>query len=435
MPVTTLHVQNFRGIKDFNEIEIRPITIFVGPNSSGKSTCLHALACLSQTIKTVSDDRPIILDDETAHVHLGRFIEVIHTKSYQDTLRLGITIPTVEVHSIVLKEVDGEQILSPTSFVDDVTATYSFKCSKRTQEISIESFEVKSRSPILIGRKSGNEYSVQTMSGLKQSVPKNRLFAQGFLVNEDALILSLKSTSKDALENLPSQFEGVPVKSAQSAIQSALGSTLYLGPFRQPPARRYASRGAAPTEVGAMGESTITMLANETVQSRTRVHLSQVSEWLGALGVATAVDVSRIASSDLFNVSLTLPDNRKFPIADLGYGLSQVLPVLTQCSFAPEGSTLLFEQPELHVHPLAVKGLSQIFIETAKEKNAHICIETHSPELVRSFFNKVKNGHLNTDDLRVYRVMREDGQTTLKAIDVDAYGDNDGTWAKDLLFS
>ena len=121
-------------------------------------------------------------------------------------------------------------------------------------------------------------------------------------------------------------------------INTELTSVLYLGPFRQSPLRRYPTRGSSPTEVGAQGENTITLLANEFVQTKTRPHLREVGKWLSALGLAKSVELARLGSSDLFDVKVKLADGANLPIADLGYGMSQVLPVLAQCSFAPRGS-------------------------------------------------------------------------------------------------
>src|SRR5206468_4135587 len=115
----------------------------------------------------------------------------------------------------------------------------------------------------------------------------------------------------------------------------------------------------------------------------------RIARWLKRLGLAKKLDVSRIAQSDLFDVTLTLDDDESFPLADLGYGISQVLPVLTQCSFCPEGSTLLFEQPELHLHSLAIRPLANVFIETAQEKKTAIVAETHSPELFGEFVRQM----------------------------------------------
>jgi AAA15 family ATPase/GTPase len=92
MPIDQLSIENFKGLGDKTDISIKPITIFIGANSSGKSSCIHALACLSQTLKITNNTRPLILDDDLAYVHLGRFIEVVHSKSYQDVISLGVSI-------------------------------------------------------------------------------------------------------------------------------------------------------------------------------------------------------------------------------------------------------------------------------------------------------------------------------------------------------
>ena len=92
MPIDKLTISNFKGIAGKTEFEIKPLTFFIGPNSSGKSSCIHALAALSQTVKLSNSKLPIVLDDEHAAVHLGRFIEVIHTKSYADAIEIGISL-------------------------------------------------------------------------------------------------------------------------------------------------------------------------------------------------------------------------------------------------------------------------------------------------------------------------------------------------------
>jgi predicted ATPase len=118
MPISRIMVSNFKGISSKKTIDIKPITIFIGANSSGKSSCIHALACLSQTIKVSNNNLPLILDDEFANVHLGRFIEVIHSKSYQDLISLGICVG------------HNNQF--------ELNAEYSFKCTKRTQDIILQ---------------------------------------------------------------------------------------------------------------------------------------------------------------------------------------------------------------------------------------------------------------------------------------------------------
>lgn len=221
----------------------------------------------------------------------------------------------------------------------------------------------------------------------------------------------------------------------QRDIESELRQTRYLGPFRQSPLRRYPFRGATATEVGAQGEATITLLASEYIQSQDRTHAKRINRWLSALGLAKAVELSRVGTSDLFDVSMRLSDGNKLPIADLGYGLSQVLPVLTQCSFAPKGSTLLFEQPELHLHENAASKLAGVFQETALSKDVNVVLETHSKELVYQFLSLIREGQLPPDQLAIYMVERVKGASSYKRVGIEWDGHHlevDEPWVRAL---
>lgn len=202
----------------------------------------------------------------------------------------------------------------------------------------------------------------------------------------------------------------------QEKIEDQLRKTLYLGPFRRPPARRYPFRGSLPSEVGAQGEEAISLLAYESVQSKKRPNTIRVAKWLKELGLAKSVGVSRLGASDLFDVSITLDDDAALPIADLGYGLSQILPVLAQCSFAPIGATLLFEQPELHLHPGAARKLARVFVEAVAEKKVNIIAETHSPDLLVAMISELKTERLALEDIVAYEVKRIEGKSVYREI-------------------
>lgn len=411
MSIKHLYVGNFKGICSPSWIEIKPITIFIGANSSGKSSCIHAMASLSQTLKVPNNSAPIVLDDEYANVHLGRFIEVIHSKSYQDTISLGLATEEVSY-----PEMDGE---GEHHKVSSVEATYNFKCSKRTQEIHIDSASIKIGDIEYTLRRSSGDY---VAINKKTSAKMTFSLEAGFLLSPESL---LRSQS-------PRDF--IPLLHAQSALSKELWATFYLGPFREAPRRKYETRGTSPDEVGPSGESSITMLANETIQTRKRPHLKEVSKWLEQLGLANSVNIKRVGTSDLVDFRLGLDDGTELPIADLGYGLSQILPVLTQCSFAQKNSTLLFEQPEIHLHTKSSRELASVFIETATSKNCNIVIETHSPELVKQFLQELRAGSLNPEDFIFYKVERNEKETNIRQIEIDADEDFDiyENWEKEI---
>jgi predicted ATPase len=400
MAISRLYIDNFKGIGKGKWIDIKPITVFIGANSSGKSSCIHALACLSQTLKVPNNTAPIVIDDEYANVHLGRFIEVIHSKSYQDTISLGFT--TREIQFIEVLD-DGE----PKRHKSTIEAVYEFKCAQRTQDIRIETASIKMLDIEYIIKWSPKGY---TVTNKKTSAKLTCKLGPGFLISPESIFGKAKKNG--------GHF--IPLLNAQSALSEELFSTCYLGPFRESPRRKYETRGANPSEVGSRGEASITMLANESFQTTKRPHIKQIARWLKKLGLAKDVSITRVGKSDLVDLKLGLNDGESFPIADLGYGLSQIMPVLTQCSFSEKQSTLLFEQPEIHLHTKSSRELASIFIDTVKEKQSNILLETHSPDLVKQFMQELKAGSLPAEDFALYKVTRENGETCIHEVEIDA---------------
>jgi hypothetical protein len=384
-----------------------------------------ALTSLAQTLKLGNSAPVLVLDDDFAHVHLGRFVEIAHSHSYNDAITIGIDIGS---RSLPLPRQKG---IEQTTLSGVVQAEYSFKSTLRTQEVYVESAKISiGERSYLVKRGSKRPYNFATTDE-----PGKRRFDT---VRSGNFLFQLIPTPQivAAGGDARSWFESYWLFDyIQREIESELRGSRYLGPFRQSPLRRYPFRGSTANEVGAQGEATITLLASEYVQSKDRAHIRRVNRWLTEMGLAKSVELSRVGTSDLFDVSLKLPDGSKLPIADLGYGLSQVLPVLTQCTFAERGSTLLFEQPELHLHENAARKLAYVFRETVDEKKAHVMIETHSKELVYEFLSEVKLGRLRLEDLAVYTVERVSGASSYRRIQMelhDGHLEIDDPWVRSL---
>mgnify|MGYP001810645558 CR=1 FL=1 len=395
MAISKVGIRNFKGISEQNNITIRPLTFFIGPNSSGKSSCIHALACLSQTLKIPNNTKHLVLDDEYANVHLGRFIDVIHSKSYQDEIELSIELNDTSIY---------EPENSGTTYSGALRAEYTFKSTMRTQETSLIKAIITIGSLRFELIRKGVNYTLKE-------------FSSGKSLDNIALTnitnVEITAFSKDYI------YLYILFNQINNIISSEIRKVLYLGPFRQQPLRAYPTYSSSPNEVGALGEATVTILANETIKSHTREHSIQINRWLNMMGLGKTIDVSRIERSQYFNVLIELEQSKKFALADLGYGLSQVLPVLTQCSFAEKNTTLLFEQPELHLHSIAARGLAEVFAECINNKNLQIVAETHSPDLLQAVQGLLRNGKLKYEDVIAYKVRRINGSTSITPINID----------------
>lgn len=419
MPISSLHIKNFKGIAGETKFQIAPLTLFIGPNSSGKSSCIHALAALAQTVKLGDRASPLVLDDDAAYVHLGRFIEIVHSKTYREQMTIGLGLGRTTMRLPALTRDKGA-----VESTEELSATYTFGSSRRTQELFVASANYKfgSRELKITSIKKGYRLT-DSISGKSYRVRRQNNFM--FDIEWGATRLADKE-----------RFEVMLILSLiQTKVSENVLDILYLGPFRQSPRRRYQFRGSMPSEVGAQGEAAISMLASEHVQHKRRTHIAQIARWLESLGLGTGVSVSRVGTSDLFGVDITLPDHVALPIADLGYGVSQVLPVLTQCSFARAGATLLFEQPELHLHPGAAACLAQIFAEVVSKKGVHIIVETHSKDFFREIFRLLNSGALSPSKFAAYEVKRVDKRSLYEPItvdEVDGQFEAGHIWAKGL---
>lgn len=430
MKITKLILENFKGIFNRRELEIKPITVIIGANSSGKSSIIHSLAALSQSLKIPNNQKPFIFDDDQAYVHLGRFIDAIHSKDYKDSIVIGIKFSEIEVTVLELKEDNDEKnkdknknSYTPIRYKGDLDIEIKIKSTKKTQEIFLDNATYKLGNLTYEIMKSANGYTIAS-NKVKKTFPCK--LTEAFLVDNFDLNIQLRKNNVDF-----SVF--FAFNTIQNQVKEAILKILYLGPFRQPPSRKYSTRGSSPIEVGSMGESSVTLIANEFIQKRSREHIEEISKWLTTMGLAKKIDPSRVPGSDLFEVTIQLNDDEKFNIADLGYGFSQIIPVLAQCSFSKSESILLFEQPELHLHPLACGALAKIFIDTVKRKKSVVLLETHSEQLIYGFIRAIRDGELSATDFSFYKIDREGNETIPKKIEIiDADGSIDiyDNWKK-----
>jgi len=186
-----------------------------------------------------------------------------------------------------------------------------------------------------------------------------------------------------------------------SFLQQGLIRSQTVGPFRTPPERRYAFGGFGASRGGPGGEQAIDLLITETLLphgARIRSLHSALSFWIKHLKLADSLDVRDIAKRlNLFQVKVTgagrSPSVRGATanLADVGFGVSQVLPVLVQGLLMRPGGVYLVQQPEIHLHPDAQAGLADFFIYLASYGVITI-VETHSEYLLLRIRRRLAEG-------------------------------------------
>jgi predicted ATPase len=112
----------------------------------------------------------------------------------------------------------------------------------------------------------------------------------------------------------------------------------------------------------------------------------------------------------------------------VGFGVSQVLPVIVECLYVPRRSIVIFEQPEIHLHPRVQADLADLFVDAirAREDSAardcQFIIESHSEHFLRRLQRRIAEGELSNEDAALYFVHAEGAQARIEELDVDRFG-------------
>lgn len=128
------------------------------------------------------------------------------------------------------------------------------------------------------------------------------------------------------------------------------------------------------------------------------------------------------------------PESSDVLITDVGFGVSQVLPVIALCYYVPEGSTIILEQPEIHLHPSVQAGLADVFIDAIKKRNIQIIVESHSEHLLKRLQRRIAEEYesLRPDDVALYFTENRAGTSHLEELQLDLFG-NITNWPKDFF--
>ena len=222
----------------------------------------------------------------------------------------------------------------------------------------------------------------------------------------------------------------------EQSYEQQLDGIYYLGPLREYPQRDYLWARSGYTDVGSKGEKTVDAIlamtsANEMRNVKHKARLKPFQEivayWLKEMGVIYKFHVEEIApGSNRWQAKVTVrPSGTEVLLTDVGFGVSQVLPVVTLLQFVPEGSTVILEQPEIHLHPLAQANLADVIINAVTHRNVQVVLESHSEHLLlrlqRRIAEAIPQG-VTSNDVSLYFCDWKDGKSKIEKLEVDMFG-------------
>jgi hypothetical protein len=218
----------------------------------------------------------------------------------------------------------------------------------------------------------------------------------------------------------------------------------HIGPLRPRPERIYFGTGGKPTTVGVKGEFIQDIfwrdkrIGHETL-------INNLNDWLENLNFDSKLNVVPLGVGEIYQLKV-MENGLSLNIADVGFGLSQILPVLTECiNFSlrdisrdirlmkgdypriykgKEEVNRLFitEQPEIHLNPKIQAALADFFIQLG-DQNRMLLIETHSEHIITRIQRRVAEGSLNPEDAIIYYISKHDNKSEIEKISISPKGE------------
>lgn len=220
----------------------------------------------------------------------------------------------------------------------------------------------------------------------------------------------------------------------ESEYESMMDQIYYLGPLREYPKREYQWSGARPFDVGYRGERTIDAILSATIRDEKRnlgkktwykTFQEIIAYWLKELGLIQDFSIKEIAEGSNLYQAIVKRDEESPEafLTDVGFGVSQVLPALVLLYYVPEGSTVLMEQPEIHLHPSVQSGLADVILQVAIHRNIQVIVESHSEHLLRRFQRRIAEEKYPANELKLYFCDSTQGVSKLSNLEIDLFGD------------
>lgn len=386
-----LRLVNFKAYRDTGELRLAPLTILIGPNSGGKSSILKALLVLRQTAECRDWQIPLLTDGP--YCSLGQYADFVHGGDRKEQVVFSLSWDPAELRTTIARDPGGQwRTIGPAKEIaNSFSVTWALKGSNLVVDRMSYTYP-DGRTLISLERKEKGAYLPSSDVAQQWNPAKSKDYRPWrFFQLSSALFRGDRGGFAT----------WSPMRAAESALERQIANTWYLGPLRHDPRRTYQVSAERPSDVGLKGERAIDAFYVTSHSRATSPNVEVLRTWLEQVGLASNITLDRLKAS--FH-SLVVGDRLGYRanVVDAGFGFSQVFPILMEALYAPSGSTLLLEQPEIHLNPSVQAGLADIFVDLVKRTGKQFIVETHSEHLISRIRTAIGRGDIDASEVLVY---------------------------------
>lgn len=435
MLIQNLSLKNFKCFEEV-DVEFAPITLLTGANSSGKSSLIYSLLAVLQT-----EQFPFYLSPNGKYVNLGSFEEMVYKKDISKKIEIGIS-PFLEIYRFrlpppehrfqwtwtvdtlhSLPKLESLSLAFEELYFVNSTFRMDIKAIDKTYEFS---FQMSAHD----GRFKGVSRQIKESEFMKDKFNIHRI--------SDTNIFGKGYFNLDTINSIYKDPNFIFRKSFENAFLISDTNFNYIGSFRQPPERTYYQKSKAQSKVDTDGAGYIDQIIEweETDPDK----LAELAKIMSELELFKEIKSNKFKGGRFELAVKTQTNSELAALTDVGFGISQFLPIIVADLQLGDNSCLALSQPEIHLHPKIQALFGNFLANQIKQTQKQYIVETHSEYLLNRIRLLLVKGELKPEDVRVYYFENDGVKTTTHQVEFATDGQIKGapqgffdTYAIDVL--
>lgn len=413
--IKRLEIENFKCFQQRTAFDFGKITLLTGANSSGKSSVMYSILGALQ-----SGEFPFVFSTNGRFVDMGDFRDVVFRRELGRSFLTQVVMDTDGGEfTIGARWINGPKNNLPV--IDELFFSRAgMFVAGRAIDSSFAQNEVESdqRSPQTLKLHSLN-YSEQKSEIFFSFLRGDGSFQKLLAKATNNFLMSIKREVDENLLDIYdpiglSSFVKMEVLKGQDDDEKLLGTLVIMGlvskstdPFvsfigssRLPPLRTYLEQNRSNIEISPLGEGYLEQIIQWELRDKAKY--AQLVQTMKDLELLASIRTKRMEGGRYEMAVRVKEDGVETSLTDIGFGVSQFLPIVVADLQLPNGSTLFVSQPETHLHPSVQSSFGGYLVRQVNTLDKNYIIETHSEYLLNRIRLAIVKGEIKEEDVSVY---------------------------------
>jgi predicted ATPase len=408
MAIEKIIIENFKCFENQNEIDFGKLTLLTGANSSGKSSIIYSLLGSIQ-----SGEFPFQFSTNGKYVNMGDFQEIIHNHNRNEKIKIGFVFKNDSINSIDTTWVENPINNLPRLYELNAKAEFfNLSVKSKGQKYVVDYTYNPEKDPSTAGM--SKEFFRKMNDLILETIKSDEKSSNDKKENEDLTLYldeinSVQNVKGLILDDLPlfkskeNQKGTIKLKQIFDLISKVFSkydeNINFISSFRLHPERTYLEQTKSKLKVNNYGDGYLDQIIYWEAKDKNK--FKQLISSLKNLSLLESIKSKRLEGGR-YEISVQIKKaGIDTSLSDVGFGISQFLPIIVADLQLPKSSTLFIAQPEIHLHPSVQSSFADYLTGQINTNSKNYVIETHSEYLLNRVRLAVVTGTLNEKDVEV----------------------------------